>query len=151
MCSNTEDCAKKLSQILANNIDNGGRGIGLIINVRYCLKSEKKNNRYLEKPGIIFSLNSLLLMSWICQMVSLLIGSLWSLWPSKNWSVKITRRYNGFLSLKVNILNIHSVLFSWYACYSAGVSWSFFMEYIIKVVRKVNNTDQTISYTPCCL
>ena len=27
---------RKLSQILANNIDNGGRGIGLRIYVRYC-------------------------------------------------------------------------------------------------------------------
>ena len=35
--SNTEACAKKLSQILANNIDNGGRGIGLRIYVRYCI------------------------------------------------------------------------------------------------------------------
>ena len=34
--SNSEDCAKKLSQILANNMENGGRGIGLRIYVRYC-------------------------------------------------------------------------------------------------------------------
>ena len=33
--SNTEACAKKLSQILANKINNGGRGIGLRIYVRY--------------------------------------------------------------------------------------------------------------------
>ena len=33
---NSEACAKELSQILANNIDNGGRGIGLRIYVRYC-------------------------------------------------------------------------------------------------------------------
>ena len=36
--SNSEACAKKLSQILANNIDTGGRGFGLRIYVRYCLK-----------------------------------------------------------------------------------------------------------------
>ena len=36
--SNTEACTQKLSQILANNIDHGGRGIGLRIYVRYCLK-----------------------------------------------------------------------------------------------------------------
>ena len=36
--SYTEACANKLSQILANNIDHGGRGIGLRIYVRYCLK-----------------------------------------------------------------------------------------------------------------
>ena len=35
-CSATEACAKKLSQILANNIENGGRGIGLRIYMRYC-------------------------------------------------------------------------------------------------------------------
>ena len=34
--SDTETCVKKLSQILANNIDNVGRGIGLRIYVRYC-------------------------------------------------------------------------------------------------------------------
>ena len=34
--SNTEVCDKKLSQILANNIDNGGRRIGLRIYVRHC-------------------------------------------------------------------------------------------------------------------
>ena len=34
--SDTEACAKKLSQILANNINNGGTGIGLRIYVRYC-------------------------------------------------------------------------------------------------------------------
>ena len=34
--SNYEACAKKLSQILGNNIDNVGRVIGLRIYVRYC-------------------------------------------------------------------------------------------------------------------
>ena len=34
--SNTEACAKKLSHLLAINIDNGGRGIGLRIYVSYC-------------------------------------------------------------------------------------------------------------------
>ena len=34
--SNTKACANRLSQILANNIDNGGRGIGLRIYVGYC-------------------------------------------------------------------------------------------------------------------
>ena len=34
--SQTKACAKKLSQIFANNIDNGGRGIGLRICGRYC-------------------------------------------------------------------------------------------------------------------
>ena len=33
--SNTNACAKNLSQILANNIDHGGREIGLRIYVRY--------------------------------------------------------------------------------------------------------------------
>ena len=34
--SNSEACAKKLSQILENNVDNVGRGIGLIIYMKYC-------------------------------------------------------------------------------------------------------------------
>ena len=37
--SNTEACAKKLSQILTNKIDNGARGIGLKIYLRYCRSS----------------------------------------------------------------------------------------------------------------
>ena len=36
--SNIEACAKKLSQILANNIDNGGRGVSLRIDVRFYRK-----------------------------------------------------------------------------------------------------------------
>ena len=62
----TEACVKTLSQILANNIDNGGRGIRLRIYVRYCLKQLMKNVGALEKPGIFFSLNSLFLMFGIC-------------------------------------------------------------------------------------
>ena len=34
--SDSDAWGKKLSQILANNIDHGGRGIGLWIYVRYC-------------------------------------------------------------------------------------------------------------------
>ena len=34
--SDTDAWGKKLSQILANNLDHGGRGIGLRIYVRYC-------------------------------------------------------------------------------------------------------------------
>ena len=34
--SDTETCVKKMSQVLGTNIDNGGRGIGLRIYVRYC-------------------------------------------------------------------------------------------------------------------
>ena len=34
--SNTKACARKLSQIIANNIGNRGRGISLKIYVRYC-------------------------------------------------------------------------------------------------------------------
>ena len=37
--SNTKACPKKLSQILAINIENGGRRIGLRIYVRCCLKN----------------------------------------------------------------------------------------------------------------
>ena len=38
--SKTDACAKKLSQILANNIDNGeGEGIGLRIYVMYFLRN----------------------------------------------------------------------------------------------------------------
>ena len=36
--SNTKACVRKMSQILAKIIDNRGRGIGLRIYVRYCLK-----------------------------------------------------------------------------------------------------------------
>ena len=67
----------------------------------------------LEKPGIFFILNSLFLMFGICQMILWLTGLLLDHFdPQKNWSIKIMRRYDGFLSLKVNILSTQSVLFS---------------------------------------
>ena len=70
----------------------------------------------------------------------------WSLWPSKNWSVELMGRYGGFLLLKVNILSIQSALFSWLAkpLEHKYVLWTLFVECTIKVVRKVNNPDQTI-------
>ena len=72
----------------------------------------------LEKPGIFFILNQLFWMFRICQKVLWLNGSLLDHFgPQKNWSVKIMGRYNGFLSLKVNILSIQSVLFSSHAIF----------------------------------
>ena len=69
-----------------------------------------------EKPAIFFILNALFLMFRICQMVFWLTGLLLDHFdPQKNWSVEIMGRYNGFLSFKVNILSIQSVLFSWHA------------------------------------
>ena len=54
-------------------------------------------------------------------------------------------RYNEFLLLKVNILNIQSIVLSWYLyCQSTNKFYEpFLMEYTIKFVTKVNNTDQT--------
>ena len=74
--SDTKTCVKKLSEILANNIDNEGRGIGIRIYVRYCLKKLMKTKRGFGKTWHFFSLNSLFLMFGICQMVLGLIGSL---------------------------------------------------------------------------
>ena len=112
--SNTKACAKKLSQILANNIDNGGRGIGLRIYVRYCLKNWKKNKKgFGKKLAFFFILNSLFLMFGMCQMVLWLIGLLLDHFDTqKNWSVEIMGRYNGFFLLQVKILSIQPVLFS---------------------------------------
>ena len=39
----------------------------------------------------------------------------WPLWPSKIPRLKVMSRYTGFLSLKVNVLSIQSVLLSRYA------------------------------------
>ena len=143
--SNTEACAKKLSQILANNIDIGVGGLVSEFMLGIVQKNEWKIKSGLEKPSIFFSLNSLFLMFSICQMVLWLIGLLLDHFdPLKNWSVEIMGKYNEFLSLKVNILSIQSVLFSRHAVMHAKVSWTFFMEYTIKVVSKVNKTDQFI-------
>ena len=122
------------------------RGGGLVSKFMWgaVLKYKWKIKEGLEN---FFSLNSLLLMFGICQMVLWLFGLLVDHFDSqKNWSVKIMKRYNGFLSLKVNILSIQSGLFSWHATLLVHqqVSWTFFMEYIVKVVGKLNNTDQTI-------
>ena len=53
--SDTKTCVKKLSQILANNIDNGGRGIGLRIYVRYCSFKKHFNEIMNEKRNEDFS------------------------------------------------------------------------------------------------
>ena len=45
----TKTCAKKLFQILANDIDNVERRDELRVYMRYCLKKEMKNNEGLEK------------------------------------------------------------------------------------------------------
>ena len=47
--SNIKACAKELSQTLANNSDNGVRGIDLRIYVRYCLKKLMKSKRVFGK------------------------------------------------------------------------------------------------------
>ena len=65
----------------------------------------------MKNKSYFFSLNSLFLIFGICLIGLLLVH----FDPQKNWSVKIMQRFNGFLSLKVNILSIQSVLFSWYA------------------------------------
>ena len=101
------------------------------------------------------SLNSLFFIFWTCQIVFWLIESYLDHFdPQKNWSAKITGRYNGFLSLKVNILSTQSVFF-FLACNTARVPNKlhklFFMEYATKVIRKMSSTYQTIYYTPCCL
>ena len=46
---NGRNCTKTLCQILANKIENGGRGIGLRIYVRYCLKKWIQNKTGFEK------------------------------------------------------------------------------------------------------
>ena len=56
-----QDVNKILSQILPNDIDNGVRGIGLRIYVRFCLKKQIKNKRRLEKTGHYFLLKLTLL------------------------------------------------------------------------------------------
>ena len=57
-------------------------------------------------------------MFGICQMVLWPIGFLRDHFdPRENWSVESLGRYNGFLSLKVNVLSIQSVLLL--ACYTA--------------------------------
>ena len=57
--SDTEDCAKKLSQILPNNIDNVGKKIYLRIYMRYCLKKLVTNKKVSGRTWHFFSLNSL--------------------------------------------------------------------------------------------
>ena len=47
----------KLSHILANNIDNGGRRIGLTIYMRYCLKEKMQKKRGFGKTWHFFSLS----------------------------------------------------------------------------------------------
>ena len=52
--SNSEACAKKLSQILANNIENRGEGLVSEFMWGIVLKNKWKIKGGLEKPGIFF-------------------------------------------------------------------------------------------------
>ena len=89
----------------------GGGGLVSEFMCGIVWKNKWKIKEALEKPGIFFSLGSLFLMFGICQMVLWLVGLLLDHYdPQKNWIVKIMQRYNRFLSLKVNILSIQSVL-----------------------------------------
>ena len=63
---NTEACAKELCQILAKNIDNGGRGIGLRIFVRYYLKKQMKSKKRLGKTLHFFQVQ--LAIIYFCDM-----------------------------------------------------------------------------------
>ena len=72
----------------------------------YCLKNKSKIKGGLEKPGIF--LDSLFLMFGTCQVVLWVIGLLLDHFDlqKKNWNAEIMGKYNGFVSLKVNILSI---------------------------------------------
>ena len=75
-------------------------------------KVSKKWKEFWKNLTFFFSLNSLLLMFAICQMVLGLIGSLLDHFDLKeNWSVYVKGWYNGFLPLKMNILSIQSMYF----------------------------------------
>ena len=100
--SNTKACVKKPCQILANNIDNGGRWIALIVYVRYCLKEYMKNKKGFGKPWHF----SNLMTDWATPGL---------LWPSKKLKCQNYGEIKWISSLKVNIPSIHSVLFSWHA------------------------------------
>ena len=58
----------------------------------------------------------------------------------KSWSVEIKRRFNEFLSLKLNILGIQA----FFQFNTAMFLGTFLMEYIIEFVREVNDTHQII-------
>ena len=55
--SNTKACAKKLSQLLTNNIDDWGRRVGLRIYVRYCRKKKLKKAKFWKHYGKMWSEN----------------------------------------------------------------------------------------------
>ena len=85
--SKTEACANKLSQILANIIDNEGRGLVLEFMYGIVLK-----NKWKIKGGYLFYLNSLFLMFEVCEIVWLIMCLLDDFDPQKNWSVKSNER-----------------------------------------------------------
>ena len=77
----------------------------------------------------------------------------WRFWASKNLSLKINESYNGFLLWKENMLCIQFGLLFLHAILNKykKVSRVFFIEYTIKVARKMSSTDHTVYYTSCCL
>ena len=123
--NDTKACVKNLSHILASNIDNGGKEIGIKTYARYCLKKQMKNKRGFQKTWHSFKLKLIILDDWGMSNSSMTNWvTPWSLWPSKKWSVGIMGKYNGFLSLKVDILSTQSVLF-FLVCYTATAPISF--------------------------
>ena len=109
--SNTEACAKKLSQILVGNIDNRGRVVGVRICVRYCLEKKMKNETGGWKSQTFLLLKLTIFCVWgMLQRFVTNYFTAWRLWSSKYVTVKINESYNGFLLLKENILIIQSVL-----------------------------------------
>ena len=80
-------------------------------------------------------------------MVLWLIMSLLDDFPPQKIEVsKLMRDIMIFLLLKENVQSIQSVLFS-FTCYTAPTQKRFsisFIEYTIKVVRKLSSTDHTI-------
>ena len=70
----------------------------------------------------------------------------WRIWSSKISGVKINDRYNEFWLLNQNILSIQAVLY-FFTCYTVQTHIIFsisFIEYTIKVLRKVTSADLII-------
>ena len=130
--SNTKACAMKLSQILANNIGNGGRRIDVRIYVTYCLKNEGKikgggwkNLAFLlkftilniwGKPDGFWLILTLLHAFGLQKKCPEVMEDIMGFGRyNRRYNGRCNRRYNGFLLLRVNILSTYYALFSLYA------------------------------------
>ena len=133
-----------------------GRGMGLRIYVKYCLKIWIKKKRGLSQ-SCFFQLKVTILDVWGVKNGSM--TKLMNLKLKITWSVEIKRRFNGFFVTKTEYSK-HSIVFS-FTCSTAGVSilpcfltlyeWNTLLSLLGKWTTHIKLPNRLNFDTNCCL